>query len=55
MTITTVFRALAIVVLLYVAYLIGGVLVRVALGLAVLVVAYWLVRRLLTPAPPSGP
>jgi uncharacterized membrane protein YraQ (UPF0718 family) len=50
----TVIAVIAIILLLYVAFIVGAALIRILLGLLAIVVAGWLLRRLITRSP-SGP
>lgn len=46
--IQTVIAAIAVVVLLYVAFIVGAVVMRILLGLLAIAAAVWLVRLLVT-------
>jgi len=46
-TMQTILAAIAVIVLLYVAFILGAVVMRVLLGLLAILVAVWMVRTLL--------
>jgi len=45
-TMQTILAAIAVIVLLYVAFILGAVVMRVLLGLLAILVAVWMVRSL---------